>query len=511
MVGQLDVESAAMNRRHAGVALCLWIVLGVVPASRLVEAHVGSADTFFSGKAGAYDVRVSVRLPGVIPGRAQVAIRVVGATTANSHRVSVQAGQWNVGLKGAPPPERATAVAGDPELYAAELWFMTPSSYQLAVHVDGSAGAGTAIVPVMALATETRTMPPWLGGVLAALGAFLTVGFLTIVGSAVRESVLPPGVEPDARRRWRARIGVAVTGVLAVLLLWGGNVWWAAEANAYMNQVLYRPFAATAAVNDIADGQRLSFSIRDPRWTGKPNPLSRYNTLLPDHGKLMHLFLIREPALDALAHLHPVARTPEALDFDTALPTLPAGRYRALADIVHESGYAQTLVSHLEVPDSAATGASDPDDSSFTGKAVTEASTASFDFDDGSRVTWMRGEGPRVAGEERVLEFKLTDGTGSVLDVQPYMGMAAHSIVASRDGSVFAHLHPSGSISMAALTKFTAGRPDGGHAGHEGQVPGAVAIPFAFPRPGPYRVWVQVKRDGRVRTAAFEAAVGERP
>ena len=41
-------------------------------------------------------------------------------------------------------------------------------------------------------------MRPSLGCVLAGLGLFLTVGLLTIVGSAVRESVLPPGVEPDA-------------------------------------------------------------------------------------------------------------------------------------------------------------------------------------------------------------------------------------------------------------------------------------------------------------------------
>ena len=66
---------------------------------------------------------------------------------------------------------------------------------------------------MLALATAERPMPPWLGGVLAALGVFLTVGFLTIVGSAVRESGLPPGVEPDARRRRRARIGIGVTAV----------------------------------------------------------------------------------------------------------------------------------------------------------------------------------------------------------------------------------------------------------------------------------------------------------
>src|SRR5687768_12609542 len=105
--------------------------------------HVGSPDTFFTGKAGPYDVRVSVRLPGVIPGRAQVTVRVVGATTPSDYQVSVRAGQWNVGLQGAPPPEPAIAVPGDPALYAAELWFMTATSYQLAVDVNGPSGPGT--------------------------------------------------------------------------------------------------------------------------------------------------------------------------------------------------------------------------------------------------------------------------------------------------------------------------------------------------------------------------------
>src|SRR5262249_59129098 len=125
-------------------------------------AHVGSPDTFFAGKAGPYDVRVTVRLPGVIPGRAQVAVRVAGAESGGNgaYAVTLQAGQWNVGLKGAPPPDRAASVPGDPALFASELWFMTASPYQLSVVVDGPQGRGNVLVPVMAGPPPPTPTPP---------------------------------------------------------------------------------------------------------------------------------------------------------------------------------------------------------------------------------------------------------------------------------------------------------------------------------------------------------------
>ena len=472
-------------------------------------AHVGSADTFFAGKAGPYDLHVSVRLPGVIPGRAQVAVRVLGATTPQDQRVTVRAGQWNVGLKGAPPPEQATAGPGDPELYAAELWFMTPSSYQMAVAVDGPSGSGSVIVPVLALATAERPMSPWLGAVLAALGVFLTAGLLTIIGSAVRESVLPPGLEPDRVRMRRARFGVSIMAILAGLALWGGNVWWNAEASSYSRSVLYRPFTSHATVTREGDRSIVTLSIRDDRWTGRPDPHTGYNALLPDHGKLMHLFMVREPALDALAHLHPVARTHEALDFAADLPPLPPGRYRVYGDIVHESGYAQTLVSSVELTGAGgATGAAtDADDSWFSGRGTAEAATATFDLGDGTRLEWQRGDQPIAAGVERDLRFVVRDAAGAAATVEPYMGMAAHLVVVSRDGSVFAHLHPSGSVSMAAMQKFAGDAAADPHAGHDMPIDSALAVPYAFPKAGPFRIFVQVRRGGQVKTAAFDVDI----
>ena len=475
--------------------LARTIVLAAALASM---AHVGSPDTFFSGSAGPYPIRVSVRLPGVIPGRAQVTVRVPGATRAGEYRIGVRAGQWNVGLKGAPPPDIAAPVPGDPTLYAAELWFMTPQSYQMAVDVEGPQGSGTAMVPVMAVATAEREMPRWLGGVLVVLGLLLTAGLLTLIGAAVRESVLPPGEEPNPRRRRNARLATAGAVIGTTLILWGGSVWWDAEAEAYRLFTRYRPFATAASVIDRDGAAALSLGIRDERWRGKPNPLSRYNALMPDHGKLMHLFVVREDGLNAFAHLHPVARTPAAMDFDVALPQLPPGRYRVYGDIVHESGYTQTLVNTVDLTMSPATRLTDPDDSWFTSDA---ASSSSFAFADGTNLLWAKPATPFVAGEESVLALSVRDATGAIVTVEPYLGMAAHVIVASYDHGVFAHLHPSGSISMAALQKFS-DAPN--HAAHAGSLDGRVDVPYAFPAAGRYRMWVQFKRAGEIKTAAFD-------
>ena len=88
--------------------------------------------------------------------------------------------------------------------------------------------------------------------------------------------------------------------------------------------------------------------------------------------------------------------------------------------------------------------------------------------------------------------------------VEPYMGMAAHLVVASRDGSVFAHLHPSGSVSMAAMQRFAGTTGADAHAAHTMTLDGRVAVPYAFPKAGPYRLFVQIKRGGQVLTGAFD-------
>ena len=83
----------------------------------------------------------------------------------------------------------------------------------------------------------------------------------------------------------------------------------------------------------------------------------------------------------------------EALRFDVEIPPLPSGRYRLYGDIVHESGYAQTLVNVIDLPggDQTAWSPTDPDDSAFDGRAVGESPSSSFELTDGAtRVTRLQ-------------------------------------------------------------------------------------------------------------------------
>jgi hypothetical protein len=499
----VDGERSAVKRVRPTIRQTIALALLAICSM----AHVGSPDTFYTGLAGPYPVRVSVRLPGVIPGLAQISVRLVGASPDAIRRVTVQAIQWDVGSQGAPPPDPARPVPGDAELYAAELWLMVPTSYRVHVAVDGRDGQGTAVVPVLALATAQREMPRALGIVLAFLGIFLAIGLLTIIGAAARESTVAPGARPGARDRRRARTTMTVGAVLLALAGWGGWAWWNAEADGYAQFRLHRPFAADAAVESTAGRRTLTLAIRDERWPPSGTGITRYNALMPDHGKLMHMFLIREPQLDAFAHVHPIPKTPAAEAFSVSLPPLPAGTYRVYGDIVHESGYAQTISARVTLGDSGegTPGSLDSDDSYLVGGAVGEGDSPTVTTSDGGTISWERGSAPLVAREEALLTFSARGPDGAPSLLEPYMGMLGHAAVASEDGTVFAHLHPSGSISMAALQKFSAGV--GTPAPHHSAPASTVTIPYGFPKAGRYRLWVQMKRAGAVVTAPFAVTV----
>ena len=474
----------------------------------LTTAHIGSPDTWFTGNAGPYPVRVLIRSPGVIPGLADVTIW----TDSTASSVSATPAYYNAGERGLPPPDTAKAVAGRPGAWSVPLWIMISGSYNVRISVNGAQGIGTAVVPVSMAPTTVREMPKQLGMTLALLGLVLVSGLVTIVGAAARESVLLPGEEPDVRRRRWGWIAMGTTAIVVALILWGGRLWWQAEDRAYRRGVAQQWRTDTRVTGEGA-ARRLHVTIADSIWQER-----RVTPLVPDHGKLMHLFLAREDSGNAFAHLHPVSL--DSSNFETALPPLPAGRYRVFADITHESGFARTLVGSVVLPESDSSGGpADPDDGWRIGPADDSLAT----LPDGATVSWLRPPALR-ANEDAGLRMVVREKDGTAGRVEPYLGMAGHAVVMRDDGRVFIHLHPMGTISAAAQVmqaertpadtawgalgrRLSASGAFTRHAEHAELLPGEIEFPYAFPDTGSYRVWVQVKRSGRIETVAFRALV----
>jgi hypothetical protein len=496
-------------RRLLVAALLATLVL-------VTSAHVGSPDTWFEGRAGPYPVRVVVRLPGVIPGLAQIDISVTGNGV---EKVTAQPVIFDAGKEGAPPPDVAVPVPGRPGTYHTQLWFMTVGSFSVNVEVAGTEGKGTAIVPVAAVAVRQIGLYPWLGKLLLALGLFLFVGAITIFRAAATDGVVAPGQPVDASRRTKGLVSMAFGAGLLSFALWGGRSWWSSVERHYQEQ-LYRPFAASAAVRAKSGSRILQFRITDSVWaTRRPENLwERFSVspLVPDHGKLMHLFLIRADDQGAFGHFHPVST--DSTTFESVLGAMPGGRYRVYADVVHETGFPQTMVATVDLPESpVAPALADSDDAIFVG----QPSGNRFILPDQATVTWEPPAPNPIADQDAGLTFTVREPDGSVAHLAPYLGMAAHAVVHRTDDSVYVHLHPSGTVSMVAQAALGERRrtdtvpgmlarrlteASAGSMSHP-MFDGTIRFPYAFPKPGRYRVWVQVRRPTGVATAPFDVTV----
>jgi hypothetical protein len=321
---------------------------------------------------------------------------------------------------------------------------------------------------------------------------------------------------------------MAGTTILLAALLWGGKHWWEAEATDYQHNRLYKPLETRAETRTKGDQRLLRLQVvrsSETAFGGSPPA-----PLVPDHGKLMHLFLLKEPALDVFAHLHPIKV--DRKTFEAVLPALPAGTYRLYADVTYETGWSDTLTNRIELPASGffnSTKLEDPDD------AWSAQIPHSTECDMGQHYTVKFVSPERIAANEPLqLQFSVRNADGQPVVLEPYLGMRGHLVISRDDGAVFTHLHPGGSASMAAM-QLSSLRADGklplqagfgkddpvcnlpasspsdvawlnGSGMQEGSI---LSFPYAFPKPGQYRMWVQMRLNGRVETAVFDLAIAE--
>jgi hypothetical protein len=464
-------------------------------------AHVGSKDVFQQVDAGPYKLFVTVRMPNVIPGVANVEVRSTGAAVSAIKITPMPiVGEAS---KHPPTPDTMKVSAVDPSFYTGGVWMMSSGSWQVRLDISGAGGDATASVPVPAVAVATLQMQRNLGIPLAILGIFLVVSMAGVVAAAVREARLPPGEAVPATRRRRGLMAMGGSLVFLGICVWGGAAWWNAEAASYSAGIYHAP-VAVATLN----GNRLNLQVDDlenaDRWLDRSSA-----ALIPDHGKIIHLYAIREPEMDAAFHLHPEFDGRKS--FRMELPAMPPGDYALYGDIVHANGFPETLTAHLEVPAGMPGTPLAYDDASAHPAALSEGPLGtSYKLPDGYIMVWDR-PATLTANTAYAFRFRLLKPDGSAAtDMLPYLGMAGHAAFVKTDGTVFAHTHPGGSAAMPAM--MLANGMDGGMMIESGPITNTVEFPYGFPKPGAYRIFIQMKhgadaQTGVVETGVFDASV----
>jgi hypothetical protein len=470
-------------------------------------AHVGSPDVFYEGMAGPYRLFVTVRTPPMVPGIAEIEVRALDGNVTDIRIVPLRA--VGEGSEYAPPSDRMERSQADPQYFTGKLWLMESGAWQVRMEVFGAHGKGETAIPVPAAARRTLRMQKSTGTLLAVLMFLLVASMIAILGAAARESQLDPGTMPSALLKRRGRIAMALATAALVAILFLGNMWWDAAASGRADLMMYKapPLEASLQNQDI-----LVLKMGFSSWHDRRKEML-LDKIIPDHGHLMHLFLIGLPNLDRFYHIHPDQISRDT--FTERLPSVGAGNYALFADIVRESGFPDTMTTRLTLPDVPGNPPTGDDSETIVASPPNERGPGmALTLPDQSRWEWDLGGQLLRARQPVLLRFRIFGKDGKpASDLESYMGMGGHLVIVKRDLTVFAHVHPSGSMPMAALMLLENQKNNGTPeitampGMRETAMPPEVTFPYGFPDPGDYRMFVQIKRSGQVQTVAFDAHV----
>ncbi|MFJ7339628.1 hypothetical protein ACIQU3_04855 [Streptomyces sp. NPDC101110] len=218
----------------------------------------------------------------------------------------------------------------------------------------------------------------------------------------------------------------------------------------------------------VTAGERtdLRFTVRDAAGRA----LTAYQR---EHDKELHL-IVASRDLVTYRHLHPTRAADGTWSTPVDLPR--AGGYRVFADFTPAKKDARNLTLGTDLA------ASGPYEARRLPPASTTARAGGYD---------VKLAGALRPGRASELTLKVSRDGRPVTDLQPYLGAYGH-LVALRSGDLaYLHVHPNGEPGDGR----TSPGPD-------------ISFTATAPSSGSYRLFLDFKHEGTVRTAAFTVHAG---
>ncbi len=190
------------------------------------------------------------------------------------------------------------------------------------------------------------------------------------------------------------------------------------------------------------------------------------------HERAMHLIIVSDDLVD-FEHVHPALAGD---DYRLAYTFRRGGKYRAFLDYTPPGSDTRVEAFDFDVEG--------PPRGAQEKQPAPELNIT------------MEPAGKIRAGRDTLLKFSLP-----AVDLEPYLGAWAHFMIVSEDLGTFIHAHPLDAMPTSGAHVHCAAMAANAPA------PSEVSTSVNLPKPGRYKLWVQVQRRGEVITMPFTLTV----
>jgi hypothetical protein len=201
------------------------------------------------------------------------------------------------------------------------------------------------------------------------------------------------------------------------------------------------------------------------------------------HDRLFHFFIVSRD-MKQFFHVHPTLEKDGSLTLEQVLPA--EGQYVLYSDFMPIGGGPQLVVTPLVT-------------AGYEGDILSQLPELKADVPpvktvDSMTIAMQIEPAQLIAGEEADIPIHITDAKTEqpVKDLQRYLGAWGHAMMLSEDMTEHVHAHPEEMLEGTQVME--GGGPD-------------LVFHALFPKPGNYRIWLQVQRNSVLSTVPFTVRV----